>query len=265
LEGRSTARGSLPGWLDEAVRFDVVGLKRGSTVVELEAPSLLEVLPERFEQADMFPTCDRDKSALAHFTESLHDAVLGDADSDLYDEALVGTFESFDRLFRHGVTGIEIVNGRTVKVDNSGLDRIRELKRSTPRARRVRVAGRLDAIRHSDRMFTLILEDGEKARGVATEVDPADLSKLFGKIAVVSGQAYFRPTGALRRIDAEQIALAESDVSVWSAMPAPLFDDLDTRTLRITQGPRSGLNAILGKWPGDETDAEIENALQSIS
>ena len=31
---------------------------------------------------------------------------------------------------------------------------------------------------------------------------------------------------------------------------------------RVSQGPRSGVAAIIGKWPGGETDDEIAEALR---
>ena len=34
---------------------------------------------------------------------------------------------------------------------------------------------------------------------------------------------------------------------------------------RVPQGPQSGLNAIIGKWPGDESDDEIAKALERLS
>ena len=34
---------------------------------------------------------------------------------------------------------------------------------------------------------------------------------------------------------------------------------------RRPQGPDSGLNAILGQWPGDETDDEIAAELEHLS
>lgn len=36
---------------------------------------------------------------------------------------------------------------------------------------------------------------------------------------------------------------------------------LDLNTLRQPQGPSSGINAIIGKWPGDEIDEEEVIAL----
>ena len=135
----------------------------------------------------------------------------------------------------------------------------------TPPPRRVRVAGTLDAIRYSDRMFTLILAAGKTLRGVAEGVDPERLRALFGKEAVVSGRAVFRPSGTVLRIEAEEIEPVSGDVSIWSEEPRPLEAGLDVRERTEPQGQRSGVNAIFGRWPGDETDEEIASAFEEIS
>ena len=65
------------------------------------------------------------------------------------------------------------------------------------------------------------------------------------------------------RIEADNITLATgSDLEIWSAEPVPLGATLDAKTLRKPQGPRSGISAIFGKWPGDETDEEFEALLK---
>lgn len=58
-------------------------------------------------------------------------------------------------------------------------------------------------------------------------------------------------------------------------MPAPrrsrytfsktLVRKLDLEALRKPQGPDSGINAIIGKWPGDESDEEILPLLEKLS
>lgn len=138
--------------------------------------------------------------------------------------------------------------------------------RQTPAPRAIRVAGELDAIRYSDRMFELVLATGEKLRGVAEDVDERELKTLWGKPAVISGMAIFRPSGSLLRIEARHISAATGDdLSVWGAVPKPLAQQSDAAALRIPQGPRTGLNAILGRWPGDETDAMVGRALEDLS
>jgi hypothetical protein len=39
----------------------------------------------------------------------------------------------------------------------------------------------------------------------------------------------------------------------------------DGGVFRQPQGPRSGVNAIIGRWPGDETEEEIASALLELS
>ena len=49
----------------------------------------------------------------------------------------------------------------------------------------------------------------------------------------------------------------EEDITVYK-----VTDHLAYRRL---QGSRSGLNAVFGHWPGDESEAEILAALEEIS
>src|SRR5208337_793147 len=80
---------------------------------------------------------------------------------------------------------------------------------------------------------------------------------------VVSGLAVFRPSGKVLRIEADTISLAsDSDLKIWSAEPEPLGARLDAKELHRPQCPRSGISAIFGRWPGDETDEEFEALLK---
>lgn len=44
-----------------------------------------------------------------------------------------------------------------------------------------------------------------------------------------------------------------------------LVRKLDLEALHQPQGPDSGLNAIMGKWPGDESEEEILALLEEMS
>lgn len=268
VEGRSTAPGSLPSWVTAAASFDVLGFRPGSTCVDLEAQPLHLAASERLAQDDLFIEFDSSRTALQLLTESLRDAVAGNPDSDLYDDGLVGTFGGFSRLLANssGIEGIELNGGSPqLHVTRAGLARARELRRQTPPSQTVRVAGRLDAIRHSDRMFTLVLASGETLRGVAAQVAPDQLVRLFGREALVGGTAIFRPSGRVRRLEAHWVEPVNGSAALWQKAPRPLAAPLDPRTLRMPQGPRSGLNAIFGAWPGDESDESIAAALQELA
>jgi hypothetical protein len=44
-----------------------------------------------------------------------------------------------------------------------------------------------------------------------------------------------------------------------------ILKKFDRSILHQPQGPDSGLNAVMGKWPGDETDEEILALLEEMS
>lgn len=266
LQGRSRPKGPKPAWLPAA---DFAFIPTADAhVVRLQGAPLEHALPDRFRQRELFEEFDPAKSALDLFEDALEDALRGNADSELFDDGLAAQFAKFRDLYGAGVSSLEIVNGRSVPVTLDGLARVEHLLRQTPHPRTIRVAGKLDLIRYSDRMFELILASGEKLRGVADsdEIEEDELKALWGEPVVLSGVAVFRPSGAPLRIEARAIARAgEDDLAVWGRRPLPLSRGLETASLRVPQGPRSGLNAIIGRWPGDEPDDVIERALGTMS
>jgi len=137
--------------------------------------------------------------------------------------------------------------------------------RKTPPSRRVRVAGKLDSLRHSDRQFTLHMADGSRVIGVAKEIKDRRLSALWGQPVVISGLAVYHSSGALLWIGADHIAPAtDADLEVWSHVPEPLGVDIDMQALQKPQGPHSGINAFFGLWPGDESDEEWNAMIEEL-
>ena len=144
----------------------------------------------------------------------------------------------------------------------------RKIRGSGESGQSVRIAGKLDVLRHSDRMFTLVLESDVEVRGVVASdaIDLNTLGTLWGQPAQVSGLAKFRPSGSILRIEAERIEPAsEHDLALWGTVPVPIFGPLNGRSLHRPQGPRSGVSAILGQLPGDESDEKLNEALNAFS
>ncbi len=44
-----------------------------------------------------------------------------------------------------------------------------------------------------------------------------------------------------------------------------ILQPVDTNHYQVTQTATTGINAIFGKWPGEETDAEIDELLEQLS
>ncbi|HIE00823.1 MAG TPA: DUF433 domain-containing protein [Thiotrichaceae bacterium] len=129
--------------------------------------------------------------------------------------------------------------------------------------REVRVAGRLEAIKLNDHTFTLaVAESLYPLNGFAKAIEAQILSRLLGQNVVVSGTAHFTNEGALLILEAAQIEIAkEQDLIIWGEVPKPFRRPFDMSDFK---GKR-GLSAIIGKWPGDETDEEVRQALEELS
>ncbi len=269
VEGRSRATGPDPAWLAAAARVDVVGLSEGSTTIALESPAICDAAPQRFAQGELFHDFDRSSSAIHLFVESLREAMRARADSELYDQTLLRTFASLSSVFEAGLAAVEIRNCREAAATAVTADRlagVTRLIRDTPPSQRVRLAGQLDTIRHSDRMFVLVLDDGTTIKGVAEAAAPRQLADQFGKPVVITGLAVFRPSGRVLRVEADSVEPAgNQELTVWSRQPRPSFGRLEERSLIQPQGPRSGLNALIGQWPGDETDEQFLAAVAELS
>jgi hypothetical protein len=267
VEGRSFARGSVPSWLANATDFDVVGIERGSTVISIEAPPLAEVAPDLFQQQHLFHPFDASRTAIDLLEESVAEAARGHLDTELYDQPLLAKMKEFDRVLSAGYQVIELSGaaGAPVVIRPDTVSTVDQLLNKTPHPQSVRVSGRLDLIRYSDRMFVLAMADGQSIKGVAEGIAAAKLAELFGCNVTVAGTAVFRPAGRILRLEADDLEPADEGSAVWSRVPTPLFHSIEVAELRRPQGPRSGVNAIFGRWPGDESDEEFAAAVEALS
>jgi len=267
MEGRSTAKGAPPHWLRSASDFSLVrraDLEASAALIE--ACPLIETMSERFKQGDMFVDLDPRQSPLELFEAALEDALLGNEDSDRFDLGLLRTIERFDNLFSNEIGGVEIINGRTIRIDRAAIARVRQISAKAYSAQRVRIAGRLETIRYSDCRFTLVLLDGTTLQGTALELGHDALQNHFGRTVVVTGKAVFRASGKPLRIEAESIEIAsERDAVIWSSAPKPLLAPHPGRQLREEQRGKMGFGALLGQWPGDESDEELKAAMEAPS
>jgi len=264
-DGRSRVAGAAPGWLERVSAFDIE-IRAGSTELVMESRALSELAPERFAQQELFGPIDAGESCLELFSEAIDDALGAKLDSDRFDDGLIETFTSFGQLFRHGIDRIEIVHGASRVLDKERIESLKSLRRQIPADQQAMVSGKLDLLRHSSRGFELHLDSGETVRGVVGDrTDFQALGPLIGTSVLAAGRATFRPSGRMLRLEADSVGPAGPNASIWSAVPRSLSATLDTRELHQPQGARSGIAAIIGQWPGDETDEEFDAAVNALS
>lgn len=134
-------------------------------------------------------------------------------------------------------------------------------ERETPTRRVARIRAVLDAVTVSTCAIVLRLEDGRVLRGFAPAVPPEELRQLLGADVAVDGVMSPSPSSDTLQLEVESIAVAKPGDGIWASPPVAEPTGLC--------GPEpwtdNGLDALFGRWPGDETDAQLSEAMRSSS
>ncbi len=272
VEGRSVPRRPYPAWLTAATDVRLVDYGgEDETILFFEAPRIGDAAPVLYEQKPCrSPLPEPEDTGLDLLADVLADLWTGNPNSDRFDRPLLRDLIRFRPAVGKTFEAIE-VQGRRYSAENPArldirvLETAERFRAGTPASQRARVVGTLDMVRASTRSFAIRLEDGQELRGVLLVGQISDIAPLLEKQVLVLGRVQYKPSGRVLRIDADTLMPATGDMSVWSRIPPARGQPVEIARLRQAQGPRSGLPAIIGRWPGDESDEEIEAWLKEIS
>jgi hypothetical protein len=272
VEGESVRKGPRPAWLDAAGDFQITALTAGSAVLAMDAPALRDVDPARFgvgAQRSLFGGADErfgEQTGIDLFGQHLTTILEGDRDDVLADRALLDGCARFARVSGGGFSGLRLegLRGRSspLVITYEDASRIERLRDETPRPQAARVAGTLDTVSASRSDVMLTLKDGTRVPARMEEHDLEALRSLLGKEVVVSGMARYRPSGRLLLLDVEGLDVARPEDRVFQK--APVARKQKVAIEPAVPSESTGISAFFGTWPGDETDAELLEALRAI-
>jgi len=271
FRGRSSVSGPRPHWLKAAADLRFVDHQGDdASVLYFEAPTLGEAAPELFQHQEFWSTRpDAGSTGLDLFGDVVRDIAGRNGDSDRFDKSLLHTFARFNHLFDGTFRDVRFDttcdDKPTAVINQQVLKTAQEFQATTALPQRVRLVGTLDMVRASTQSFVLQLDDGQEVRGVLVSGSIVDAAAQLNSRVLVLGRAVYRASGRLLRIDADEIKGVAGELSLWSRIPSPRTRRLDPSSLHVPQGPRSGASAIVGRWPGDETDEEIAAWLERTS
>jgi len=274
LLNRSKAHRKPPNWLRQAsdLRFTGHG-GNGVTHLRFELPSLDDAASEVYRQQLLFESRrpDGTQTGLDLLIKVVRDIDAVQADSDAFDPQLLLQVAKFRRFFKSGpFSGFRIMGSSSAsqvdaRVTRATTENSCRLYGRTPTPQRVRLVGNLDGLEASTQRFSLLLDSGERITCVYPDEISDRLQELWRKRVLVLGSSVFRASGNVLRVEAESIDEYANASSLFSTSPVPGNSRLDANRLRKTQGARSGMAAIMGRWPGGETEEEIEQALERVS
>lgn len=267
LEGYSHKRGKQPEWLTKSVDFQLSGLKEGSTVLEMEAPLLKEViqqpqLPIPFDDLD-FRELMRE-SAIDLSMRAFHQAFSQTEGASLLDKALLKDMQKLKKVLDSDEATVTIT-GKTetpISLQKSSFREIKQLESSTPESMTVRLTGTLNAMRYSDSLLQIITQ-GKTIRAFLSEQMAMNEAKsYFGEEVTVDGWAHFNPKGQVTSVEVSHIRLAEPSDGYFKRIPSPIQQQMMVKDVAREQNYKgTSIDRILGKWPGDES---IDDLIEMI-
>jgi hypothetical protein len=272
FESRSQAKGKRPDWLTAAsdIRFlDHSG--DDHTVLHFAVPQLGQAAEVLYRQRELWPTRpEPTDNGFDLFADVISDVAAGNADSDRFDRQLLQQIERFKNGLNGTFQRLEFTGNRisasTPAIINSGIvETASRLSHNTPEPQQTRIVGTLDMIRSSTNTFAIKLKHGEEVRGVLTEGKVSQFTELVEQDVLILGKAIYRPSGKLLRIDADEVIPAGDHDRFFETIPKPKRSRFDLREVICEQKHKRGVAAIYGKWPGDESDEDIESALKEIN
>ena len=268
--GEGTGRGKAPKWLQEAADFTLTGLVPGSTILDIEAPTLRESAYGIFAiqglLADRTETCrpSLDDTALDLASRAIREAQEDNPAGERFDGAVLEAILGFrnaagDPGVRYEMTSRTSTDGNFL-LDDSACAQIEERLNSIPSPRAFIVSGRLDRIEHDSAKFRLIVDRSApllgKLAGEALDVEL--LRSLWGEQTTVAGMVHFKHNGQPRLIEARRIRRFMEGDSVFQEMPAT---EIRTRRILKPDGASRGRAAdfmkLWGTWPGEEPFEEL--------
>lgn len=236
--------------------------KGNSTRLHFTAKRLLDSAPTLFAQQSLFEeVAVPEETGFDLVRRMIADVAAEEIRSERFDFDLLQRVASFKTVVGKGLEAIHL-SGEAIaptsptKITTEVILAATQLQHSTPQPRRVKIAGVFDMIRVSDRVFELLLPDGQRVRSVWASDEVIRLREFLSCQVVIEGIAVYRPSGTLLRVDTTAIAQATKQDQLFAQLPLPTTSG-SIIAAQKRQTPTTGINALWGIWPGDESDEEL--------
>jgi hypothetical protein len=113
-------------------------------------------------------------------------------------------------------------------------------------------------VQASDSSFRLVLADGRTIPGQLIGRPTITLAKVLGRRLLVFGTGQFNSAGEVERVEMDSFIPNDGQPWTVNSDDMPVSDEVAMEQARR-------LRAVMGTWPGDETDEQINAALEELS
>jgi hypothetical protein len=270
IEGQSTKTGQLPKWLEKATDFTFTGIKTGSTVLEIDAPTLQESIHDQIVQQDLWiKPPEPDDTAISLISRSVRDMSAENLESDYYDAGVLSSLLEIKPFLSDRAKFIKIqCDGRKADdfiIDSLIIEKVEKLKIRIPEPQAFMLAGHLEMVAYNSKKFQMTLPDGQVIQGKINDefMSIEDLRHLWGKKVSAKGIVSFRPSGRIRLLEAQMLKPMEQGEEIFANVPVVQTQLEFVKQIQTEATRHDWLKDIWGKWPGDESVEEIMEEIEN--
>ncbi len=268
LKGLSTHKGRKSSAIEEALNVTLVGLSEGSTRLEFEALPFSSTLKPY--QTDIFrQEAQRDLPSLTPislFMSAFQEATKETPSSDLLDKPLLRELKNYKKVFLSDDESMTITNQGTVEsvtLNKQTFKKIKILEAEIPDPKPVILNGKVELLRHSKQKVTIQTNEGMVDGFLDDNIKSEEIGAYWGKEITLAGMAHYKP-GSKTVIEINKIFEPSAGDDYFSKKPTS--ETIEQQISRqFQEGKKTTVLAdLVGKWPGEETDAEFEQMLQEL-
>lgn len=270
IEGQSSRTGPSPKWLEKATNFIFTGLKKGSTVLQIEAPLLKDAIPDQAVQQGLWGNRpEPEDTAISFISRSVRDTSAENLESNYYDAGVLLSLLAMRPFLAEHAKRITVrcdeKTNDDFSIDKPIIEKVEKLKIRIPEPRALMLSGILEQVTYNRKRFQLDLPDGQAIQGQVNEelMDIEELRRLWGKRVSIKGIVNFRPSGKIRLFEAHMLKPMEEGEEIFEAAPAVQTELEFARQFQVESPRRGWIKDIWGKWPGDESIDDLIKELEN--
>ncbi len=256
LRGVSITAGRKQARLDDALRIDLVGVKKGSTRLMVECQTLGETLTgiqfDAFRHEEQLKL--KEQTPMSLFMNTFNDALDEEGSKEFLDKPLLNQLKAFKKVFRGAEEAFRISNEGSTKglvIERISLKRIAELEDTLPEPERIVLQGTVDLLQHSSSRIRIKGPDGTMDGFLSDDLDRTEVAQFWTKEATVIGMVHFKP-GGRRTIEVQQLHPAEQGERYFAKQRKGEHTEQQIERQLREKGGRNKAKSVVGQWPGDE-------------
>lgn len=272
IERRSTGKSFYTSWIERAT-YLILDLEKitnqgGSLELSIKCPTLqeLDIKLEDLEEGNLCSPLNGHLTSLDYFEQTLRGLLESRINSIIYDRSLIRELKKFIASLKQSQASVEFILNSPLSLTADNLELFSQIESAIPKSNHVRIGGYIRQFQPINHFGVLSLADNQRIQINFDRRPSHSRETLLDRPAIVEGMAHYMANEKLLRVDAHSIfPVAETEMLFWSQYPKPLSGNLNVQELYVTQTVETGIGAIFGKWPGSETDEEIQAYLEELS